>query len=111
MEKNFVVAHLSMTGSSTGARLLGRQSRVVAVHRDAASRSCHARVLAIKATRGRGREPPSGPKPRALPPLSERATLPHPAFTSHGSHRRSPSTLDVAEAVELGSRSHAAPLH
>jgi hypothetical protein len=33
------------------------------------------------------------------------SSAPRPAFTSRGSHRRSPSSPDAAKAVELGSRS------
>jgi hypothetical protein len=51
MEMNFVVAHLSATASSAGARLLGRRSRVAAARHDAASHSCHARAPTLKAAR------------------------------------------------------------
>jgi hypothetical protein len=53
---------------------------------DAASRSFRARAPTLKAARGHGQEPPSGPKLRAPLPLSERTTPPCPTFTSRGSH-------------------------
>jgi hypothetical protein len=111
MEKNFVVAHLSMTAYSAGACLSGRQSRMATTCHDAASRSCHARAAALKAARGHGREPPSGLKPCAPPPLSERLLLCFSMLLSSSRHLASHvAPLSVVEAVAEPVRSLVSPL-